>query len=59
MVRKLWNQKNGVSVVLAYEINDFRDGYYHNRKVNAETAAVQEFDRLSKNQRRYHSPYRC
>lgn len=33
---------------LAYEINDFRDGYYHIVNVNAEPAAVQEFDRLAK-----------
>ena len=33
---------------LAYEINDFRDGYYQLMKVNAEAAAVQEFDRLAK-----------
>ncbi|RFU67270.1 30S ribosomal protein S6 [Peribacillus saganii] len=33
---------------LAYEINDFRDGYYMLLKVNAEAAAVQEFDRLAK-----------
>ncbi len=33
---------------LAYEINDLRDGYYMIVKVNAEAAAVQEFDRLAK-----------
>ncbi|PLS15777.1 30S ribosomal protein S6 [Bacillus sp. M6-12] len=33
---------------LAYEINDFRDGYYMLLKINAEAAAVQEFDRLAK-----------
>lgn len=33
---------------LAYEINDFRDGYYHLIKVNAKPAAVQEFDRLAR-----------
>ncbi|WP_018663464.1 30S ribosomal protein S6 [Heyndrickxia acidiproducens] len=33
---------------LAYEIQDFRDGYYHIIDVNAEPAAVQEFDRLAK-----------
>jgi small subunit ribosomal protein S6 len=33
---------------LAYEINDFRDGYYMLLKVNAEAAAIQEFDRLAK-----------
>jgi small subunit ribosomal protein S6 len=33
---------------LAYEINDFRDGYYMLLKVNAESAATQEFDRLAK-----------
>jgi small subunit ribosomal protein S6 len=33
---------------LAYEINDFRDGYYQLIKVNAEPAAVEEFSRLAK-----------
>ncbi|PLT29517.1 30S ribosomal protein S6 [Peribacillus deserti] len=33
---------------LAYEINDFRDGYYQLLKVNTEAAAVEEFDRLAK-----------
>ncbi|MBM7606714.1 small subunit ribosomal protein S6 [Metabacillus crassostreae] len=33
---------------LAYEINDLRDGYYMLLQVNAEAAAVQEFDRLAK-----------
>ncbi|RSK29179.1 30S ribosomal protein S6 [Bacillus sp. HMF5848] len=34
---------------LAYEINDFRDGYYMLLKVSSENAeAVQEFDRLAK-----------
>ena len=33
---------------LAYEINDFRDGFYTILKVQAEAAAVQEFDRLAK-----------
>ena len=33
---------------LAYEINDFRDGYYMLLKVASEAAAVQEFDRLAK-----------
>ncbi|MDF2947388.1 MAG: rpsF [Bacillales bacterium] len=33
---------------LAYEINDFRDGYYMLLNVTAEPAAVQEFDRLAK-----------
>lgn len=33
---------------LAYEINDFRDGYYMLLQVNTESAAVQEFDRLAK-----------
>jgi len=32
----------------AYEINDFRDGYYQIVKFEAEPAAVQEFDRLAK-----------
>lgn len=33
---------------LAYEINDFRDGYYMLVNVAADAAAVQEFDRLAK-----------
>ncbi|WP_153126911.1 30S ribosomal protein S6 [Peribacillus tepidiphilus] len=33
---------------LAYEINDFRDGYYMIVNTTAEPAAVQEFDRLAK-----------
>ncbi|MFC5734360.1 30S ribosomal protein S6 [Cytobacillus gottheilii] len=33
---------------LAYEINDFRDGYYQLLTVNAETPAVDEFTRLAK-----------
>ncbi len=33
---------------LAYEINDFRDGYYMLLNITAEAAAVQEFDRLAK-----------
>lgn len=33
---------------LAYEINDFRDGYYQLLKINAEPAAVEEFSRLAK-----------
>lgn len=33
---------------LAYEINDFRDGYYHIVKTNADAAAVEEFSRLAK-----------
>lgn len=33
---------------LAYEINDFRDGYYQIVKVNSEPAAVEEFSRLAK-----------
>lgn len=33
---------------LAYEINDFRDGYYMLVNVNAPAVAVQEFDRLAK-----------
>lgn len=33
---------------LAYEINDFRDGYYQLVKVNAPAAAVEEFSRLAK-----------
>ncbi|MED5050272.1 30S ribosomal protein S6 [Anoxybacillus sp. UARK-01] len=33
---------------LAYEINDFRDGYYMIVNVMSEPKAVQEFDRLAK-----------
>jgi small subunit ribosomal protein S6 len=33
---------------LAYEINDFRDGYYMLIQVNSAPEAVQEFDRLAK-----------
>jgi small subunit ribosomal protein S6 len=33
---------------LAYEINDFRDGYYMLIQVNSAVEAVQEFDRLAK-----------
>ncbi|MEW8969785.1 30S ribosomal protein S6 [Mesobacillus jeotgali] len=33
---------------LAYEINDFRDGYYQLVKVNATPEAVEEFSRLAK-----------
>lgn len=33
---------------LAYEINDFRDGFYQILNVQAEPEAVQEFDRLAK-----------
>jgi small subunit ribosomal protein S6 len=33
---------------LAYEINDFRDGYYQLVKVNAAPVAVDEFSRLAK-----------
>ncbi|MBU8881270.1 30S ribosomal protein S6 [Bacillus sp. FJAT-29790] len=33
---------------LAYEINDFRDGYYQLMNVNAEAPAVDEFSRLAK-----------
>jgi len=33
---------------LAYEINDFRDGFYQILNVQADAAAVQEFDRLAK-----------
>ncbi|MBG9446260.1 MULTISPECIES: 30S ribosomal protein S6 [Bacillales] len=33
---------------LAYEINDFRDGYYQLMNVNAEATAVDEFTRLAK-----------
>jgi small subunit ribosomal protein S6 len=40
---KLWGKRR-----LAYEINDFRDGYYMLVNVNAPSVAVQEFDRLAK-----------
>jgi small subunit ribosomal protein S6 len=33
---------------LAYEINDFRDGYYMLLQVGSKPEAVQEFDRLAK-----------
>ncbi len=33
---------------LAYEINDFRDGYYQLLNVQAGSAAVEEFTRLAK-----------
>ncbi|WP_462410053.1 30S ribosomal protein S6 [Neobacillus sp. Marseille-QA0830] len=33
---------------LAYEINDFRDGYYQLVKTNSPASAVQEFGRLAK-----------
>ncbi|MGM9924398.1 MAG: 30S ribosomal protein S6 [Bacillus sp. (in: firmicutes)] len=33
---------------LAYEINDFRDGFYTIVKVQSGAEAVQEFDRLAK-----------
>jgi small subunit ribosomal protein S6 len=33
---------------LAYEINDFREGFYQIVNVQTEAAAVQEFDRLAK-----------
>lgn len=33
---------------LAYEIEDFRDGFYRLIQTNAEPEAVQEFDRLAK-----------
>ncbi|CAH0344902.1 30S ribosomal protein S6 [Bacillus sp. CECT 9360] len=33
---------------LAYEINDFRDGYYMLLKINSGAEAIQEFDRLAK-----------
>lgn len=33
---------------LAYEINDFRDGYYVLVKTESNAAAIQEFDRLAK-----------
>ncbi|TVT28030.1 30S ribosomal protein S6 [Salinicoccus cyprini] len=33
---------------LAYEINDFKEGFYHIIKVNADVEATSEFDRLAK-----------
>ncbi|MCY7695820.1 30S ribosomal protein S6 [Bacillus altitudinis] len=33
---------------LAYEINDFREGFYQIVNVQSNAAAVQEFDRLAK-----------
>lgn len=33
---------------LAYEINDFRDGYYWLMKVSGEPTVVEEFSRLAK-----------
>lgn len=33
---------------LAYEINDFREGFYQIVNVQSEAVAVQEFDRLAK-----------
>lgn len=33
---------------LAYEINDFRDGYYQIAKTTSSAASVQEFSRLAK-----------
>lgn len=33
---------------LAYEINDFRDGFYMVLKVNSNPEAIQEFERLAK-----------
>lgn len=32
---------------LAYEINDFREGFYQIVKVNAETVAIDEYTRLA------------
>ena len=48
MVRKLVEAKEWGKRRLAYEINDFRDGYYQLMNVNAEAAAVEEFTRLAK-----------
>ncbi|MFP7493209.1 30S ribosomal protein S6 [Terribacillus sp. 179-K 1B1 HS] len=33
---------------LAYEINDYRDGYYYVINLNGEEAAINEFDRQAK-----------
>jgi small subunit ribosomal protein S6 len=45
---ELTNVKEWGKRRLAYEINDFRDGYYMLVNVTADAAAVQEFDRLAK-----------
>nr|WP_295972417.1 30S ribosomal protein S6 [uncultured Bacillus sp.] len=43
MDSKEWGKRR-----LAYEINDFRDGYYQLMHVSAEPVAVEEFSRLAK-----------
>jgi small subunit ribosomal protein S6 len=45
---ELTNVKEWGKRRLAYEINDFRDGYYMLVNVSAPATAVQEFDRLAK-----------
>jgi small subunit ribosomal protein S6 len=42
------NEKEMGKKRLAYEINDFRDGYYTLLDVNAPNEAINEFDRLMK-----------
>ncbi len=42
------NEKEMGKKRLAYEINDFRDGYYTLLEVNAPNEAINEFDRLMK-----------
>ena len=48
MVRKSVEAKEWGKRRLAYEINDFRDGYYVLVKTESEATAIQEFDRLAK-----------
>ncbi len=45
---ELTNVKEWGKRRLAYEINDFRDGYYMLVNMNAPAVAVSEFDRLAK-----------
>ncbi len=45
---ELTNVKEWGKRRFAYEINDFRDGYYMLVNVSAPAVAVQEFDRLAK-----------
>ncbi|SDN61936.1 small subunit ribosomal protein S6 [Fictibacillus solisalsi] len=42
------NEKEMGKKRLAYEINDYRDGYYTLLNVNAPVEAINEFDRLMK-----------
>lgn len=41
---------------LAYEINDFRDGYYEITKTTSSVSRSTRIFSSCKNQRRYHSP---